>query len=308
VWDRRGAREYRRILAIDGNIVTVDKDVTPGVAKSSHVYGYSGMGGHALSVADVDDDGKDEIVYKSMVVNDDGAGLYSTGLRHGDALHVSDLDPSRPGQEVFGPHENEGGAWDEWTPAASLFDARNGELLWAINYGGDAGRGLTADIDPRHPGSEMWGFGKGIYSIAGTQISEQGPRMSNFAIWWDGDELRELVDGNRIAKWNWRTNETEIIFVARDAQAAAGTKSSPVISADLFGDWREECVLRVGNSALRIYTTTEPTKRRLFTLMHDSQYRLAIAWQNVSYNQPPHPSFFLGDSMRDPPRPRIRTR
>lgn len=306
VWDRKGVKEYRRVIAVEGNTLTVDKNLTPGVNKASHVYGYSGMGGHSLSIADVDEDGRDEIIYKSMVVDDDGNGLFSTGLRHGDALHVSDLDPTRPGQEVFGPHENEGGEWDEWTPAASVFDARNGELLWATNYGGDAGRGLTADIDPRYPGCEIWGFGRGLFSIKGERIAEQGPRMGNFAIWWDGDELRELVEGNRIAKWNWNTNQQENIFVAQEAMAAAGTKSSPVLSADLIGDWREECVLRVGNSALRIYVTTDLTNRRLPTLMHDSQYRLAIAWQNVSYNQPPHPSFFIGKEMRDPPKPNIR--
>lgn len=297
VWDREGTKEYRRVIDIDDKTITVDRDVTPGVGKPSHVYGYSGMGGHSLSIADVDHDGKDEIVYKSMVVDDDGSGLYSTGLRHGDALHVSDLDPSRPGQEAFGPHENEGGAWDQWTPAASLFDAQTGELLWAIDYGGDAGRGLVGDIDPRHAGAEMWGIPGGIYSIKGELISATGPRMTNFCIWWDGDELRELVDGNRIAKWNWESGQLEDLLVAEGAQSAAGTKRSPVLSADLFGDWREECVLRVDETALRIYTTTIPTQRRMVTLMHDAQYRLAIAWQNVSYNQPPHPSFFIGHDM-----------
>ncbi|HUP77462.1 MAG TPA: hypothetical protein VM260_02800, partial [Pirellula sp.] len=154
VWDRNGTKEYCRVISIDGKTITVDKELSPGQAKPSHVYGYSGMGGHALSVADVDNDGKDEIIYKSMVVDDNGRGLYSTGLRHGDALHVTDLDPTRPGLEVFGPHENEGGPWDQWTPAASLFDAKTGELLWSVNYGGDAGRGLAGDIDPRHPGAE----------------------------------------------------------------------------------------------------------------------------------------------------------
>ncbi len=306
VWDRNGVKEYRRVVAIEGNTIMVDKDLTPGEGKPTHAYGYSGMGGHALSVADVDNDDKDEIVYKSMVVDDDGKGLYSTGLRHGDALHVSDLDPSRPGLEVFGPHENEGGPWDSWTPAASLFDAKTGELLWANNYGGDAGRGLAGDIDPRHAGAEMWGIPGGLYNIKGEVITARGPRMTNFVIWWDGDELREMVDGNRIAKWNWNTERLDDLLVAEGAQAAAGTKSSPVLTADLFGDWREECILRVGNSALRIYTTTLPTKRRMYTLMHDPQYRMAIAWQNVSYNQPPHPSFFIGHAMQEPPRPNIQ--
>jgi rhamnogalacturonan endolyase len=306
IWDRDGVSEYRRVQSVDGPVVTVDQDVTPGAHRAAHVYGYSGMGGHSVSVADVDGDGKDEIIYKSMVVDDDGTGLFSTGLRHGDALHVSDLDPQRPGLEVFGPHENEGGPWDRWTPAASLFDAANGQILWSMGHGGDAERGLTGDIDPRHPGCELWGIPGGLYSIRGEKISDNGPRMTNFVLWWDGDELREMVDGNRIAKWNWEANRLEPLLVAEGAQAAAGTKSSPVLVADLLGDWREECLLRVGREALRIYTTTAPTSRRIRTLMHDPQYRLAIAWQNVSYNQPPHPSFFIGHAMAPPTPPRIR--
>ena len=255
---------------------------------------------------DQDEDGKDEIVYKSMVVDDNGQGLYSTGLRHGDALHVSDLNPLRPGQEVFGPHENEGGPWDRWTPAASLFDAKTGNLLWSMNYGGDAERGLTGDIDPRYAGAEMWGFHGGLFSIEGKSISSASPNMTNFAVWWDGDLLREMVEGNRIAKWDWQAQRLENLLLAEGAQAAAGTKSSPVLCADLLGDWREEIVLRQGSTALRIYTSTIPTEHRLFTLMHDPQYRLAVAWQNVSHNQPPHPSFFLGHDMPTPPRPNIR--
>lgn len=306
-WDREGKKEYAMITAVDKNIITISRELTPGNWKSTHVCGYSGMGGHSLSVADVDNDGKDEIIYKSMVVDDNGQGLFTTGLRHGDALHVTDLDPSRPGQEVFGPHENEGAEWDQFSPAASLYDARTGELLWAIEYGGDAGRGLASDIDPRHPGYEMWGIPGGVYSIKGEVIAPRGPGMTNFAIWWDGDLLREMVNGNQIAKWDWEAGQQKSIFTAQGAAAAAGTKSSPVIQADLFGDWREECVLRVGNEKLRIYSSTIPTDHRLYTLMQDPQYRLAITWQNVTYNQPPHPSFFLGHGMAEPPRPNIRT-
>jgi rhamnogalacturonan endolyase len=300
VWDRMGVSEYRRILSTDGKELKVNQPMTSARNRSTHVYGYSGMGGHSVSVADVDEDGKDEIIYKAMVVDDDGRGLFTTGLRHGDALHVSDLDPNREGLEVYGPHENEGGSWDKWTPAVSLFSARDGTLLWSDNMGGDAERGLAADIDPRFPGAELWGTKAGLYSVRGEKISERSPRMNNFAIWWDGDELRELIDANRIEKWNWMEGRSDVVFVASGAMPAAGTKSSPVIQADLFGDWREEFILRVENKFLRIYTTTEPTRRRLPTLMHNPQYRLAIAWQNVSYNQPPYPSFFLGNAMLEP--------
>jgi len=94
------------------------------------------------------------------------------------------------------------------------------------------------------------------------------------------------------------------LLTAQGCVSNNGTKSTPALSADLFGDWREELVLRTAdNKELRIYTTTIPTKYRFTTLMHDPQYRLAIAWQNVTYNQPPHPGFYLGEGMAPPPRP-----
>jgi rhamnogalacturonan endolyase len=266
---------------------------------------YAGQGYHSVSVADVDDDGKDEIVYGSMVVDDDGKGLFSTGMRHGDALHVSDLHPSRPGLEVFGIHENEENA--NSSPGTAMYDARTGEVIWKTAQGEDVGRGLAADIDPRHLGSECWGGPGGLRTCKGEPIG-RGPRSANFAIWWDGDLLREILDGNRISRWNWQEATLDAIFTADGCAANNGTKSTPCLSADLFGDWREEVIFRTqDDQSLRIYTTTLPTSHRLPTLMHDPQYRLAIAWQNVGYNQPPHPGFFLGDGMKKPPRPAIVT-
>lgn len=309
VWDRDGIAEYAMIIAVDGPVVTVNRQLTPGENKASHTYGYTGQGGHALSVADVDNDGKDEIIYKSMVVDDNGKGLFVTGLRHGDAMHVGDLDVTRPGLEVFGVQENEtehGSSWPKWTPAAAMYDAKTGELLWGIRNGVDAGAGLAGDIDPRHPGSESWGIPGGMYNAKGENIAPRGPNMANFAIWWDGDTLREMIGGNRVAKWDWEAGTMKNVFTAQGCAAAAGTKGSPVIQGDLLGDWREEFVLREGNRALRIYTNTDPTEVRMHTLMHDAQYRCAVAWQNVSYNQPPHPSFAIGADFKQPPQPNIR--
>jgi rhamnogalacturonan endolyase len=263
---------------------------------------YAGQGNHNLSIADVDKDGKDEIVYGSMCVDDNGKGLYSTGLRHGDALHVSDLDPLRPGLEVWGIHENETNAKG---PGTAFFNARTGQIYWSGDEGRDVGRGLSADIDPRHPGAEMWGGSEGLKNCRGERIGAS-PRTVNFAIWWDGDLLRELLDGNRIFKWDWLKGELNTILTAEGCSANNGTKATPVLSVDLFGDWREEVIFRTtDNQSLRIYTTTIPTEHRYYTLMHDPQYRLSIAWQNVAYNQPPHPSFFIGDGMAKPPRPAI---
>jgi rhamnogalacturonan endolyase len=263
---------------------------------------YSGMGNHNLSVADVDGDGKDEIIFGAMCVDDNGKGLYTTGLRHGDALHVSDWDPSRPGLEVFGVHEIE-----ENTKGAGLafYDARTGEIIWDGAPDQDVGRGLTADIDPRSPGAESWGNVEGLRSAKGEKIGV-APRSYNFAAWWDGDLLRELLDGNRIMKWDYQNSKLNNLFVASGYQSNNGTKSTPTLSADLFGDWREEVILRAAdNQSLRIYSTTIPTKYRFRTLMHDPQYRLSIAWQNVGYNQPPHTSFFLGEGMKAPVKPNI---
>jgi rhamnogalacturonan endolyase len=281
---------------------------TPGTGRDGKLNKeYAGMGAHSVSVADVDGDGKDEIIYHSMVVDDDGIGLFTTGLRHGDALHVGVFDPSRPGLQVFGIHENEGDTVRFQTPGTTLFDARTGEIIWSDGPGADVGRGLCADIDPRHPGEEMWSGPAGLRSTKGERIGA-APRSANFAIWWDGDLLREILDRNQVSKWDWENGRPNIIFTADGCSSNNGSKATPALSADLFGDWREEVIFRTtDNKSLRIYTTTTPTTHRLPTLMHDPQYRLAIAWQNVGYNQPPHPGFYLGDGMKTPPRPNITT-
>ena len=283
----------------DGKLTSrwVFDSAEPGLEK------YSGQGNHNLTVADVDADGKDEIVYGSMCVDDDGTGLYSTDLRHGDAMHVSDLDPTRPGLEVWGIHENEvpiPGYEDGF--GAALFDARTGEILWGKDAGRDVGRGVAADIDPRYPGAECWGGSGGLRTIAGAEIGPR-PRSRNFLVWWDGDLLRETLDGTRIAKWDWANGVEVVMFTAQGCVANNGSKSTPALSADLLGDWREEVLWRArDNRELRLYTTTIPTDHRFPTLMHDPQYRLSIAWQNVAYNQPPHTSFYLGTGMEAPSR------
>lgn len=275
---------------------------------------YTGQGNHNLTVADVDNDGKDEIVYGACVIDDNGKGLYSTGWGHGDAMHVSDLDPSNPGLEVFSIQERFAGQ------GMNFRDAKTGKPLYLIpstkknETGPDAnegpGRGVCFNIDPRYPGSEAWARGagmSGIYNASGKRISEKQPKSCNFAVWWDGDLLRELLDDNYISKWNWLTEDETTLLRADGCVSNNGTKSTPCLSADLFGDWREEVIWRTTDSSeLRIYTTTIPTKHRLVTLMHNPQYRLAVAWQNVIYNQPPHPSFYLDEAAPLPKREAIR--
>ena len=263
---------------------------------------YRGQGNHSLSVADVDGDGRDEIIYGAAVIGPDGKGLYSTGLGHGDAMHVSVLDPSLPGLQVWDVHE---------TPSpvagAEFRDARTGKLIWGKPTRADNGRGMTADIDPRYLGSECWCAGvPGLFSAKGEKISDRKPRSCNFAVWWDGRLLRNLLDRNVITRWNWETSTDEVILTAEGCTSNNSTKSTPCLSADLFGDWREEVIWRtLDNKELRIYTTTCPTDYRIYTLMHDPVYRLGIAWQNVAYNQPPHTGFWLGEGMKAAPRPNI---
>jgi rhamnogalacturonan endolyase len=269
---------------------------------------YRGQGAHSLVVADVDNDGKDEIVFGAATIDDNGRGLYSTGLGHGDALHVSDFDPSRAGIEVMMVHEEPG---SYGAHGVEMHDAATGQILWSLPGGGaDVGRGVVMDVDARYPGAESWATVGGLTSAKGEAISVNRPARVNFGVYWDGDLLRELLDGSTIDKWNPGTERIDRLLTANTFGAASNntTKSTPNVSADLFGDWREEVIWRNSNNTeLLIFTTTTPTPERLRTLMHDTQYRVAIANQNSAYNQPPNTSFFLGAGMSKPPQPKVYT-
>ncbi|MEK5417863.1 rhamnogalacturonan lyase [Paenibacillus sp. FSL L8-0708] len=269
-------------------------------SNSSTNAGTAGQGNHSLSVADVDNDGKDEIIYGALTIDNNGATLYNTGLGHGDALHVGDLNPNRPGLEVFKVMENTSSPY-----GAAVWDAANGTVLWGVYTGKDTGRGMAADIDPNYPGEEVWAHGVGLYSITGTKISSSMPSV-NFGIWWDGDLSRELLDGVKIDKWNPASNSVTNLLTGASVASNNSTKATPSLQADLLGDWREEAIWKKSdNSALRIYTTTNITTNKIYTLMHDPVYRLSIAWQNTAYNQPPHTGFFLGNGMATVSKPNI---
>lgn len=283
--------------------------------------GLYGQGNHSLAVADVDGDQKDEVLYGSATIDDDGELLYSTGLGHGDAQHVGDLDPARAGLEVFSAHEDMSSSGNR---GATMRDARTGEILWDIPADRDTGRAASGDIDPRHAGAEGWAIGGDaawnsrtgqLRSATGELVANEIP-AANFLAWFDGDPLREIVDHSwdadtsqgvpTVSKWNWETSSEDVILTDDGARSNNGTKGTPNLQADLFGDWREEIAWRSADSTeLRIYATTEETELRIRTLMHDTQYRTAVAWQNTGYNQPPHPSFFIGNGMAEPPAPQI---
>jgi hypothetical protein len=282
---------------------------------------YKGQGNHNLSVADVDSDGKDEFVFGSMTIDDNGSPLYNTKLGHGDAIHTSDLDPSRPGLETFAVHESMSQSGNR---GATFRDAATGEVLWSIPATRDTGRGAAGDIDPRYAGAEGWAVGGDaawnspvgyLMSAKGERISEKIP-AANFLAWWDGDLLREIVDHDfdaaagvgvpTISKWNWETESSDRLLTATGARTNNHTKGNPAAQADLLGDWREELVYPSSDSTeLRIYTSTSPTEVRLRTLMHDPMYRTGVARESVAYNQPPHPSFFIGEGMETPAAPKV---
>ncbi len=274
--------------------------------KSTEGYpNWAGMGSHNLSVADVDGDNKDEIIYGNCAIDDDGTGLWTLrsaiGKQTGDAMHLADILPDRPGLEKWGCFEGSG-------PGSGLVDARTGEVLW-LTANADGKRATAGDLVEGFFGMECWGWTDGLRS-ANNEYVGPVPSSTNHVVWWDGDLGRELLDATNIRKYGGG-----ILLLANGCSSNNDTKANPCLQADLFGDWREEVIWRTeDNNNLRIYTTTDLTEYRIKTLMHDPVYRLGIAWQNDSYNQPPHTSFYLGfgmfipDSLRPPSKPmNIRT-
>ncbi|MCD0447245.1 carbohydrate-binding protein [Glycomyces sp. A-F 0318] len=257
---------------------------------------YEGQGAHSLSIADLNGDGRQDIVYGAMAIGSDGNALWNSRMGHGDALHVSDFVPSRSGQEVFMVHESSS------APSSSLLGS-NGSVLFQTSPDGDNGRGVAANVLSSNAGAEYWSSNvSGLLNSSGSNIGSK-PASANFLAWWDGDGERELLDGTQITNYPSGTQ-----LSASGVATNNGTKSNPSLSADLFGDWREEVVWRTSdNRALRIYATPHQTNLRIATLMHDVQYRVAIAWQNTAYNQPPHPSFYIGSDVTGYPWPDVRT-
>jgi hypothetical protein len=149
-------------------------------------------------------------------------------------------------------------------------------------------------------------MGGGVRNPAGTVASTHQPSSTNFLVWWDADPVRELLDRTHIDKYDPAGDKR--LLTATGVASNNSTKATPALTADLFGDWREEVVWRTEDSrALRVYSTTAVTDRRITTLMHDPVYREGVAWQNTAYNQPPHTGFFLGAGMAAPTPARIRT-
>lgn len=261
---------------------------------------FGGQGNHNLRVADVDGDGCDEIIYGQMTVDHDGKGLYSTGMYHGDAIHLlSDVNNEK--YYVWGCHENK-------KDGTSLRDAATGEVILRYPSNKDIGRCMAGDIDPTHEGVELWSpSSEGLRSFTGEVITPQKEFLSemksilpvNFCVLWDGDLLTELLDGNIITKYNWETGALDELIKFEGTVSNNGTKANPCLQADILGDWREEVILRTpDNKSLRIYVTDYPTDYRFYTFMEDPAYRVSVANQNVAYNQPAEPGFYFGPDLK----------
>ena len=262
---------------------------------------FAGQGYHNMTIADVDYDGKDEVMFGNLALDDDGKPMYTTGLHHGDALHLGDLLPSRPGLEMYTVQEYRGADY-----GFSMRDARTGEILYGLHTDTDVGRGCTADLDPRYEGEEAWSAYGAMTSADGTVISTNYSVPANFTIYWDGDLGREIEDGNGVYKFNPSTNRMNAIFKATGAHSINAAKSNPCLQADILGDWREELIFPSNdNKSLRIYTTDIPTAYRLPELQSDSEYYNAVRWQNCCYNQPPHVSYALGYNLKSVPVPHV---
>ena len=254
-----------------------------------------GNGNHNYCIADVDLDGRDEIVYGSMVIDDNGKGLSTTGLGHGDALHCSDFDPFRPGLEIFACNEDE--------PASNYRNATTSKIYHRVTSSSDDGRALCDNFSNDYPGAMGRTTQTGMVScVADKVISEIGDYIAwgdlNFRIYWDGDLLSEVLNSPGTER------EAAILkpgrgrlFTSSGCKMNNWTKNHPCFSGDILGDWREEIIVRVGegHDAIRIYTSAMPTEHAIYTLWHDHQYRQAMVWQMHAYNQPPHLSYFLGE-------------
>ena len=259
---------------------------------------YAGQGNHGLSINDVDNDGYDEIVFAGLVLNNNGVPLVNTHWGHGDAMHVSDWNGDGK-LEVYKVNE------EHW--GAGLYDPATGDILWFEDGSGDTGRGVAGDIDPRYEGAEMWhSIDTHTHDVEGNIIYEAKPSQ-NFTIFWDGDILTEMFDSNnsrdlvpQVQKWNYEEITQEVLLQADGTELNNGTKGNAGLVADIYGDWREEFIVRdvKDNNKIRLYTTTIETEYSFPCFLEDRAYREGVAWQNVAYNQPANVVYLLTEGLK----------
>ena len=279
---------------VDADMIESAKITAPIATRGEGSNTLYSNGNHNLSIADVDGDGRDEIIWGSAALDDNGKLLYATGFGHGDAIHLAAMDPDRKGMQVFEVHEEKGTySWD-------LHDAATGEVVFkGGNAGKDNGRGMAADVIPGSRGYEFWSADERQQrSVQTGEIVGQKNTSVNFRMYWNGTCYDQMLDGNTLDYWNGSSWDRLMTFYNYgNSSTCNGTKNTPNLQADLFGDWREELILwdSSNSSTLNIFSTNIPTEYRVPTLMHDHTYRMAVAWQNTAYNQPPHLGFYLPD-------------
>ena len=279
---------------VDADMIESAKITAPIATRGEGSNTLYSNGNHNLSIADVDGDGRDEIIWGSAALDDNGKLLYATGFGHGDAIHLGAMDPDRKGMQVFEVHEEKSTySWD-------LHDAATGEIIFkGGNAGKDNGRGMAADVIPESSGYEFWSADERQQrSVQTGEIVGQKNTSVNFRMYWNGTCYDQMLDGNTLDYWNGSNWNRQMTFYNYgNSSTCNGTKNTPNLQADLFGDWREELILwdASNSSTLNIFSTNIPTEYRVPTLMHDHTYRMAVAWQNTAYNQPPHLGFYLPD-------------
>ena len=253
-----------------------------------------GNGYHNYAIVDVDWDGRDEIVWGSMVIDDNGKGLSTTGLGHGDAQHHGDLDPYIWGQEGWFCNEDR--------PANNFRDLTTSKLYHRATATNDDGRSIAGNFSNTYPGCQMSSAREG--NIVSSVTHEQLPvsvsisgMAQNFRCYWDGDLCEETFNYINGKNTEGSINKYGVGSIATLTGSLTNndTKGTPNFMGDILGDWREEFIMRTADNNIRIYTTTTPTEWRNYSLWYDHQYRNGMVWEMCGYNQPPHTSYFLGE-------------
>ncbi|MFC5056597.1 carbohydrate-binding protein [Saccharothrix xinjiangensis] len=267
--------------------------------------------GHNTRIVDVDGDGRDEIAEIGFVLNGDGTLRYTlgpAGVVHGDRFHITDIDPNRPGLEGYGVQQNNPSGLRDY-----YYDAATGNIIWRHSASGtaDVGRGMAGDIDPRHPGMEVWAF-SGVYNAATNRLTHSDTSLQpwpQLGLHWDGDTGMELLNDGKFEKWDPNnptpTNRTpRLLTTSQYGAVDAAQGNSPVLQGDILGDWREEVLYtNAAFNELIIFTTDRPSSTRLYTLAHNPAYRNAMTLKG--YIQSHHVDYFIGAGMATPPRPNI---
>jgi hypothetical protein len=266
---------------------------------------------HNLRCLDLNADGIDECINGGYAIKGDGTVLWnqaSQGITHGDRWQVGDLDPTRPGLEGWAIGQRSGYDWN-------YYDAKTGTVLRKYGPGtADMARGVCGDVDPTHLGYECWTNGKvwnnsdlntaqALSAAPPTQIGSDAPGI-NFRIFWDGDLLSEVLDTNKITKWAYPGAPSGGFSSVTFTGGIYGPRNAAPLYGDMFGDWREEVLLeQSGGASMRIYSTAIPTDKRIYTLVHDPEYRNSMC--EKGYIQSHMLDYYLGEGMTDPPAPKI---